>query len=40
MSGHFWEEFNTPQMFHHTGLSYLTRATSIIKTIQLAEQAS
>jgi hypothetical protein len=31
MSGHFDEEVEqTPEMFRHSGLSYLTRSTSII----------
>jgi hypothetical protein len=29
MSGHFWEPGVTPEMFRHSGLSYLTRSSSI-----------
>lgn len=36
MSGHFWEEGETPPMFAHSGLSYLTRSTSIIDTLRAA----
>ncbi|MEG3879862.1 hypothetical protein QT972_21130 [Microcoleus sp. herbarium7] len=36
MSGHFWEETSAPSMFHHTGLSYMTRSTSILKLLQQA----
>jgi hypothetical protein len=40
MSGHFWEETPgpsetpVPSMFRHTGLSYMTRSTSILKLIR------
>ncbi len=30
MSGHWWDENSTPEMFKHSGLSYITRSTSII----------
>jgi hypothetical protein len=33
MSGHWWEENETPEMFKHSGLSYYTRSTSILKLI-------
>lgn len=36
MSGHFWEDTQTPAMFAHSGLSYLTRSTSIIEILQSA----
>lgn len=29
MSGHWWEDADEPGMFHHSGLSYFTRATAI-----------
>lgn len=29
MSGHWWDEGSTPDMFRHSGLSHFTRATSI-----------
>jgi hypothetical protein len=29
MSGHFWDPAATPEMFRHSGLSYLTRSTTI-----------
>jgi hypothetical protein len=29
MSGHWWDEQIEPSLFHHSGLSYFTRATSI-----------
>lgn len=35
MSGHFWDE-TLPPVFHHTGLSYMTRSTSILKLLQQA----
>lgn len=34
MSGHWWEEAATPDIFHHSGLSYFTRSTSIIHLIE------
>jgi len=33
MSGHWWDEAETPEMFRHSGLSYLTRSTSILHLI-------
>jgi hypothetical protein len=38
MAGHFWEECDVPQMFVHSGLSYLTRSTAIIEIIKRAQQ--
>lgn len=34
MSGHFWEATSVPSMFDHTGLSYMTRSTSILSLIR------
>lgn len=34
MSGHWWEENKTPEMFQHSGLSYYTRSTSILELIR------
>lgn len=36
MSGHFWDDFEEPQMFTHSGLSYLTRSTTIIEILTSA----
>ena len=36
MSGHFLESEGIPAMFAHTGLSYLTRSTSVIKLFEEA----
>lgn len=33
MSGHWWEEGNVPEMFLHSGLSYVTRSVSILELI-------
>lgn len=33
MSGHWWESEKEPKMFHHSGLSYYTRSTAIIKLL-------
>jgi hypothetical protein len=34
MSGHWWSEKDFPDVFKHSGLSYLTRSTSILHLIQ------
>ena len=36
MSGHFFEDKEVPAMFAHTGLSYLTRSTSLIERFKEA----
>lgn len=36
MSGHFWGEGHIPTMFAHSGLSYLTRSTSIVDILRVA----
>lgn len=35
MSGHWWEPSAEPTMFHHSGLSYYTRSTSILELLAL-----
>jgi len=40
MSGHFWENPDaSPDMFRHSGLSYMTKATAITALIELARAA-
>ena len=34
MSGHWWFERSWPQIFRHSGLSYITRSTSILHLIE------
>ena len=36
MSGHFWESDATPDMFRHSGLSYLTRSSAIFELLSSA----
>jgi hypothetical protein len=36
MTGHFWEPDATPEMFKHTGLSYMTRSSSIWDLLRAA----
>lgn len=36
MSGHFWDQGETPAMFDHTGLSYLTRSSAILELLEQA----
>jgi len=36
MTGHFWEPNATPEMFRHTGLSYLTRSSAIWELLNTA----
>jgi hypothetical protein len=33
MSGHWWDADQNPGMFHHSGLSYFTRSTSILSLL-------
>lgn len=41
MSGHFWEsDAETPKMFFHSGLSYLTRSSSILDLLGQAGMES
>ncbi len=37
MSGHWWDDSSTPEMYKHTGLSYFTRSTSILDLINTYE---
>jgi len=37
MSGHWWAESDYPEVFKHSGLSYLTRSTSILHLIHSHE---
>jgi hypothetical protein len=40
MSGHFWENpDDAPEMFRHSGLSYLTKSTAILALIATARRA-
>jgi hypothetical protein len=40
MSGHFWENpDDPPEMFRHSGLSYLTKSTAILELIATARRS-